>query len=278
VFVSSLLIVILAAAAFGYYWMTRTDRESEPTVAATPPASTQTAVPPAVQPAAPTLSVGSVAPILAKVPCSALLPSVSDQALQVDGYVSKSFGISRLKQMLSSVPGVASVTTNVQQVDDNECDVIKTFASYWIKNRQMEQGGASIHTKANNAELKEGDPLIVDITTPSYDSYVYVDYHVLDGQVAHLVPNPRAKANQAPPNYTATIGSLGNWVVSKPFGNELIVLLTTPTPLFDSIRPEVESRADYLQAVEKQLEQIKAKYGSAHIAVDIVQITTAHKP
>ncbi|HEY8101022.1 MAG TPA: serine/threonine-protein kinase [Burkholderiaceae bacterium] len=279
VLVTSMLIAVLAAAAFGYYWMSRNTNESEPTTATVPSAPTQTATAPAAQPAIPTLSIGSVAPILAKIPCSALLPSVRDHALQVDGFIPKSFGVSRLKEMLGSAPGVGSVTTNVQQVDDKECDVIKTFAPYWIKNRQAEQGGASIHTKADNNELKEGDPLIVDITTPSYDSYVYVDYHVLDGHVAHLVPNQLAKANQAPPNYTATIGSLGNWVVSKPFGNELIVLLTTPTPLFDSIRPEVESRADYLQAVEKQLEQIKEKYGSVHIAVDIVQITTeARKP
>ncbi|MGZ3253423.1 MAG: serine/threonine-protein kinase, partial [Burkholderiaceae bacterium] len=181
VLVSSLLIAILAAAAFGYYWMTRTEREGEPTVETTPPVPTQSEAAPAApiaQPVVPTLTVGSIAPILAKVPCSALLPSIRDHALQVDGYISKNFGESRLKEMLGSAPGVTSVTVNVQQVDDNECDVIKTFAHYWIKNRQAKQGGVSIHTKANNAELTEGDPLVVDITTPSYDSYVYVDYHV----------------------------------------------------------------------------------------------------
>jgi serine/threonine protein kinase len=278
VLVSALLIALLAAA-FGYYWMTRTNRESERTVATAPAASTPSQAEPATQSAVMPLSVASIAPILAKVPCSALLPSVRDQAVQVDGYIPKSFGVIRLKEMLNSVPGVTSVTANVQQVDDNECDVIKTFAPYWIKNHQSGQGSTSIHTKANNAELTEGDPLVVDITTPAYDSYVYVDYNVLDGHVAHLVPNPRAKENQAPASYSATIGSLGNWVVSKPFGSELIVLLTTPAPLFDSIRPEVESRAEYLRAVEKQLEQIKAKYGTDRIAVDIVQITTkARKP
>ncbi len=120
---------------------------------------------------------------------------------------------------------------------------------------------------------------MVDIKTPGYDAYVYVDYYVLDGNVAHLVPNPRALAHQAPANYTVTVGSLGNWVVSKPFGTELIVLLVTPVPVFDGVRPEIESRSDYLRAVEKQLAQIAAKYGKEKITVDFVRITTkARKP
>jgi hypothetical protein len=97
---------------------------------------------------------------------------------------------------------------------------------------------------------------------------------VLDGSVVHLVPSARAKQNQAPPNYMATIGSLGNWVISQPFGNELIVLLTTPVPLFQQLRPESESREDYLRAVGKQLEQIAAQHDREKILVDFVQITT----
>jgi eukaryotic-like serine/threonine-protein kinase len=288
VLVASLLIAVLAAAAFGYYWLTRTPTENAeskqtatPTtpVAPEPSASTQAAAPPVAQPAIPALTTASIASILADVPCSALLPSVSDHTVQVRGYLPKTFGTARLNQLLSKTPGVTNVSLNVQEVSENECDVIKTFAPYWIKNQQAGQGGASIHAKGNKTELTEGDPLIVDITTPAYDSYVYVDYNVLDGHVAHLVPNVRAKENQAPASYSATIGSLGNWVVSKPFGSELIVLLTTPAPLFDAVRPEVESRADYLKAVEKQLEQITAKYGANHIAIDMVQITTrAGKP
>ena len=278
VLMSSLLVAVLAAAAFGYFWITHHARNEESSAVATAPEA-----PPSIAakttPAVPMISVAEITAMLANVPCSAFVPSIRDHALRVDGYLPQSYGTARLKGMLGKAPGVTSLTLNVQQVNDNECDVIKAFAPYWIKNRQMGLSGASIHTKANNAELKEGDPLIVDITTPDYDSYVYVDYHVLDGHVAHLVPNKRARENQAPPHYAASIGSLGNWVVSKPFGTELIVLLTTPAPLFDEIRPEVETRADYLQTVKTQLEKIKGKYGSEHIAVDIVQITTsARKP
>jgi hypothetical protein len=37
-------------------------------------------------------------------------------------------------------------------------------------------------------------------------------------------------------------------VISKPFGTEMIVLLTIPVPLFDELCPEYERGADYLRA------------------------------
>lgn len=268
---SSLTIAVLLAVGLNYYRDSQSGQGDESAVRERPPPR---AAPPVTPRAAPTISMASVTPILARVPCSALAASARDHALQVQGYLPKSFAVARLKDMLSAVPGVTSLNLDVRQVGDDACSVINAFAPYWIRNRQAGQG-ASIRTKAPNAELTEGDPLMVDITTPGYDAYVYVDYYVLDGHVAHLVPNLRARANQAPPKHTATIGSLGNWVVSKPFGTELIVLLVTPAPLDDGMRPELESsRADYLRAVEKQLGQIAAKYGPDRIAVDFVQITT----
>jgi eukaryotic-like serine/threonine-protein kinase len=234
--------------------------------------------PPAAEPAMPNLSLAAIAPLLARVPCSALLPTIRDHDLQVQGYVPKGFGIERLRSMLSAAPGVSSLNLNIQQVGDHECGVINALAPYWKSSRQAgAASAASVRTRAPNAELTEGQPLIVDITTPGYDSNIYVDYHVLDGNVAHLLPNVRARDNQAPPHYTATIGSLGNWVISKPFGTEMIVLIATPAPLFDGMRPELERGADYLKAVEKRLSEIAAKYGPDRIAVDFVQITTRER-
>ena len=257
---------VLLAVALGYLWESRPGRRGEQEVPAAP-------VPEAAQPATQPLSLASVAPILAGVPCAALAASASDHTLQVQGYLSRDFGVRRLKDMLKSVPGVQTVNVDVQQVNDDKCGVISLFAPYWTLNRQA-GGGASIHTRAANGELKEGDPLVVDITTPAYDSWVNVDYFALDGSVAHLVPNTRSRDNQAPPNYTAAIGSLGDWVIGKPFGSEMIVLLVTPAPLFEGVRAEYESRAEYLRAVEERLGKMAEKYGRDRIAVDFAQINT----
>ena len=219
----------------------------------------------------------SVAAVLASIPCSALTKSADGSGTLVQGYLAEDGNLAQLKERLGAADGVSNLKLNVRQVNKDYCPVISALAPYW-RNNQEAGGATSIHTKGNNEQLIEGDSLIMNITTPGYDSYVNIDYYVLDGSVVHLVPSPRAKANQAPSNYTATIGSPGSWVVSKPFGSELIALLITPVPLFDNIRPEHESRAAYLQAVEKQLKEIATKYGPERLSVDFVQLTTSPKP
>jgi hypothetical protein len=224
-------------------------------------------------PSIPALSLAAVTPVLAQVPCAVFTAAVSGQSLRVQGYLPERYGVARLKDELTAIPGVTSLTTDVQQVSDDKCTVIESYAPHWSRNHQSGRA-TSIRMRAANAELVEGDALIADITTPGHESYVHVDYHVLDGSVVHLVPSRRSRAHQAPPNYSATIGTLTGWTISKPFGTELIVLLTTPVPLFDKLRPEAESRADYLRAVDQRLREITAKYGQDRVAADFVQITT----
>jgi hypothetical protein len=123
--------------------------------------------------------------------------------------------------------------------------------------------------------LTEGDSLMVDVTTPAVESYVAVDYYSLDGSVTHLLPNARARDNRAPPNYTATVGSLGDWGIGKPFGTELVVLMTTPAPLFDGLRPVSEPADSYLADVARRLERLQAAGGTGKIAVEFLQIHTS---
>jgi eukaryotic-like serine/threonine-protein kinase len=244
---------------------------TEPTAgSAAAPASPPVATPPAPKPA---LTLAAVTPVLAQVPCSALAASAQDHALTVRGYVSQRHGAARLKDTLSALPGVDTVALEVEPVADDKCDTVKALAPYWIHNWQAGRV-AALHVRPPGGQLSEGDSLVVDVTTPAYDSYVNLDYYQLDGNVVHMVPSPRAKDNQAPPRYAATVGSAGDWVISKPFGSEMVVLLITPAPLFDKPRPESESRADYLRALDARLAQIGGKYGQERIVADFAPITT----
>jgi predicted Ser/Thr protein kinase len=269
--------VVLAALGFvgmryfGGEWERAPEGSGEAPPVVGAPAAEQPAEQPREQPAEQPLSLAAITPLLARVPCSALLPAAQGHELWVQGYLPKSFGIARLRDLLSNAPGVSTLKLDVQQVGDHECGVLDTLGPYWKASRQS---GAAIRTQAPNAELTEGQALVVDITSPGQDAYMYVDYYVLDGHVAHLLPSPGLRDNQAPPHYTATIGGLGNWVVSRPFGNELIAMIAVPVPLFDGLRADVENAADYLKAVDKRLGEIAAKQGRERIAVDFVQITT----
>ncbi|CAB3777549.1 Serine/threonine-protein kinase PknD [Paraburkholderia ultramafica] len=231
--------------------------------------------PPSRPPSAPkpALTLAAITPVLAQVPCSALSAAVQDHSLTVRGFVSQHYGAGRLKDTLAALPGVDTLTLEVEPLADDKCDTVKALAPYWVRNWQAGRV-AALHVRPPGGQLSEGDPLVVDVTTPGHDSYVNLDYYQLDGSVVHMVPSPRAKDNQAPPNYAATIGSAGDWIISKPFGAEMVVLLITPAPLFDKLRPESESRADYLHALDTRLAQIRGKYGQDRIVADFAPITT----
>ncbi|HEX7908801.1 MAG TPA: protein kinase [Paraburkholderia sp.] len=238
-----------------------------------PPASPVSSAPTPTLAPKPALTLAAVTPVLAQVPCSALSASTQDHSLTVRGYVSQRYGAAHLKDTLGALPGVDTLALNVEPVADDKCDTIKALGPYWIHNSQAGHV-AALHVRPPGGQLSDGDSLVVDVTTPGYDSYVNLDYYQLDGSVVHMVPSPRAKDNQAPPHYAATIGSAGDWVISKPFGSEMVVLLITPAPLFDKPRPESESRADYLRALDARLAQMGGKYGRDRIVADFAPITT----
>lgn len=217
------------------------------------------------------LSMESIASLLAAVPCSLLQGRIDGKVVHVSGYVSDGVGVKPLREKLTAVPGVGGVKLDLTPIGEDKCDVVKLVAPYWSAHRQ---GMAALRPRGGNTRLTEGMPLVMDIATPAHESYVYVDYFVADGKVAHLVPSRRVQGNQAPAGYHATIGDGGDWIISKPFGSEMVVLLTTPAPLFDTRRPEFETRQEYLRALEKPLAQMASRYGKDRISADLVQIST----
>lgn len=240
-------------------------------VASVPAVSTVAAVPVSSAPVPDAASLAALNATLARIPCSALAASLPGQVIQVRGFAN--VGEAHVHNALAQTPGGQAAKLDVTAVENHNCEVVSAFAPYWRANH-LAGSGATIHTQPLDAHLTQGMPLIVDITTPHYDSYVNVDYFALDGSVVHLVPSNVERDNQAPPGFSATVGGSGYWLVDKPFGTEMIVLLITPAPLFDGLRPASESRSAYLAAVGQQLKQMEARYGAGHIVADFVQITT----
>ncbi|WP_454742103.1 protein kinase domain-containing protein [Cupriavidus necator] len=274
------LAVLAGVSAIGYYaWHSQRQAEApagDTRVEApvTPPAPAPATPAPAARPAV--LSMADVGKLLAAVPCSLLTATQQAQTLRVRGFLAESVGAARLREQLGALPGVKElkgVAIDTQPLAADKCDVATLIAPYWSGNRQ---GGtaSSLRLRGQGTQLTEGSPLVLELRTPAQDSYVYVDYFAADGKVAHMVPSARIPAHQAPSGHSATIGDGGDWIVSAPFGNELVVLLTTPAPLFEGRRTEVESRQDYLRALEKPLAQMARTHGQDRISADLVQIST----
>lgn len=227
--------------------------------------------------AAPKFTHESVADLLKDVKCSAFDTSLKDGVLKLRGFVPGKFDVQRLEKDLLALQGAKQIQTNLVQVEPVNCKVIDLFGPYWVHNIST-ASGTSIQTREKNNQFTEGEPLVVEITTPAYETFVNVDYYSLDGGVVHMIPGPRAINNQAPASYKAIIGDLGEWVVSAPFGKELVTILLTPRPLFNKVRNEYESQDDYLAAVRQQLELIADSSGKDKITADFVIIETKPKP
>ena len=279
--IAGITALLLLAAGAGYYLEFRNDSRSDTEAAVAGPAPGLAApeqapavvAPAAPPPPAPVLTLAAVDPVLAALPCTALMPTVRGDTLSVQGYLADSIGPARLREKLAAVPGLKNLDLQTEQVAGDKCGLLDVLGPYWLASRKAGRP-ATLRARAANAQLVEGDPLMVSITTPPFEAYATVDYFSLDGSVLHMVPGPRVRANQTPPSYSATIGGMGNWVIAKPFGTEMIALVITPAPLFDAVRPETEPKAAYLKAMDQRLGQLAAKHGREKIAVDLLQVTT----
>ena len=200
--------------------------------------------------------------------------------MHVQGYLARSVGPARLKNTLAALPGVGGVELALQEVNEDKCALLRVLGRYWSVHHMDAKGGTSLRlnpASGRGTELREGDTLMVDVTTPNIQSHIAVDYFVLDGNVVHLLPNAAERETLAPPRHTVTVGNLGNWMIGAPFGTEMLVLLATPVPLFDKPRPDAEAGQDYLRALETRLDGIAKAHGAGSIAVEFLQITTHPK-
>ena len=221
----------------------------------------------------PELKLAPVMSVLEAYPCSALTARLDGGTVNVYGFLNQSVSVKALTSKLSRIPGVTAVNTDITALTDMMCDVVELYRPYWVLNRDKALG-TSIEPVKQTSDFAAGEPLIVKVTTPPFSSYINVDYYTLDGNVVHMLPSKRAKANQAPANYTALLGDLDQWVVSEPFGTELVVLLTTPESLFPALRKEYESASEYLVALKDQLSRIDDESKSDSITTDFLLINT----
>jgi hypothetical protein len=208
--------------------------------------------------------------LLQRVPCSLLQSSKKEGAIELRGFVRED-ELEQVKADLATLAGVSEVKSDAILVGDEQCDALEVLSPYW-------RSYTLIRTKKSRRAFVEGESLVLDITTPPFDSYVNVDYFSLGGGVLHMVPSPRVESNQAPANHQATIGDLGEWIVSEPFGTEMIAIVVTPEPLFPKLRDEFEAQAKYLPELQRRLQELDRRFGSERIAANFLLIRTSSKP
>src|SRR5262249_18043999 len=129
-------------------------------------------------------------------------------------------------------------------------------------------------------ELREGDPIKIEVRAPPYPVDLRIDYFSLDGQVLHLWPNSAEPTTKLAAGGARVFekGPNGDpWSAGgAPFGTELIPAIATPGPIdIGRSRPLVEPAADYLRDLRRGLDRIAAPSRTPKAAASLLVKTSA---
>lgn len=214
---------------------------------------------------------------LAAFPCSDLQVSADEDegAVKVDGYVSRADDIAGVKQRVDGVEGVKSSAVNVQLRIWPHCEVVKILAQYKARNSDNGYGLAITPSTGHSDRFIENENVIVKLQQANYDGYIYVDYYTVNGAVAHMYPNDgepdSGRLIQSGERFEVGATPSKTWTVSAPFGQELITVIASPTPLYPEALPEIQTAEEYLPRLRQMLD---ANRGNARLSATYLFMQT----
>ena len=118
--------------------------------------------------------------------------------------------------------------------------------------------------------------------TNRFDGYLYVDYIDNGGDVVHLFPTPRRPDNRVRAGEQVTLGVPKSraepgerfYVIGPPFGPNMILVTSSPVPLFDRQRAEAEKAADYVPALDAAMAAARGRGDGPAPVADYLFIDT----
>ena len=128
-----------------------------------------------------------------------------------------------------------------------------------------------------------GDSLAIEVVTPAYPTYLYVTYLQASGDAANLYW-PEGKFPKAlPPNTKMTLGGGAGgepvYRITPPFGDEIVVVVASASPLFADELPDTATSRDYLTSFRKSfLLSPRSGGGQRTVSVLAVPLKTQAKP
>ena len=122
--------------------------------------------------------------------------------------------------------------------------------------------------------LKEGERLIVEVTAPDYDAFLYVELFDNQGNVIHMLPSPSHPDNEIPAGETVTLGEEPGRVypMRGEVGTYMILAAAAPSRLFPLDRGEVEDARGYLSDLQSSLRRVDDQPGP-DAAVEVFILT-----
>ena len=165
------------------------------------------------------------------------------------GYVATDDDLNKVKAIAASVPNVS--LGNVIVAPWPQCEVLQTLA------KPLAVADQPTIDIGSTAMLHAGDPLRIEVQSPSQISFLYVSYIQADGSVMHLVQPAGLVPQPTLPRQTLTFGTgeggKAKFTVGPPFGREMIIAIASRSPLFDHELPQHQIERDFLTDLRRAL-------------------------
>lgn len=104
--------------------------------------------------------------------------------------------------------------------------------------------------------LSKGSLLVFDIKTPAFPSYLHLAYVQADGNVVHLRQADATTLQTLAPGTQLRLGdgkAGPKFRISEPFGVEMMLAISSRSPLFATPRPQVETEREFLTALRRAI-------------------------
>jgi hypothetical protein len=189
-------------------------------------------LPPAPLPPAPTVEEirQQVRQLTARMECSSIEPQVAGNGdVVLRGFTGSTDRLGELLRSISLVPGVRDVQQSLSVAPWPQCEAYLTLASIKQDPKLL---SATIAGASNNkgSLLRDRDQFAFEITPQNTGGYMYVSYLQANGDQVPLVSGRQYASGQTvklpsnPQRYT----------ISAPFGDELLIIMTSPKPLLSA--------------------------------------------
>lgn len=245
---------------------TREGREIEPTIE------------PLQLPDAGKADLGALQELLGAFPCANLTLSIANRgAATLSGRLATAEDQRALEAALSDFSGLGEIRNETALLPAGAwpiCGALEVLETQ--THRGAGNGGPKALPHQHGMDYRDGEKLVVEVTAPDQDSYLYVDFVMNDGTVLHLLPAPDHAGNLVTAGKSMHLGDSGtDYRIAGPFGREVLMIVAAPEPLFNAPRPEAESAASYFRDLEAALAR-QAEKGLGDRLLSSYEILTTH--
>ncbi len=204
--------------------------------------------------------------LLARYPCADLTYRLEADKVILHGYVATPDDAEALQRAAAALPGVTSLEVKINVQPWPYCELLALLKPH-LDPAMGPLTSPTATIEGERLHFQEGDKLEFSLATPAFPANVYADYFLLDGSVAHLLPDPTQSLTPTPPGTPIHIGAgQRRWEIAPPFGREMIAVISSDQALWNGTRPEFEDTKTYLEALSNALKLGDAKRVSAQYA------------